>query len=255
MEKNKLVFQPTNCLSQAEIRQYLIGDIDENSRYRVENHLLDCPLCAEALEGFSQESSLDPEKEIEDLKSAVIRKSKSNTQPLSAIFWTMNRIAAVLLFLVISAAVIIYWNAQSSEKTFLADFQSSKDLIEIVRGGEDSAAEYNEGIELYRNEYYQESLFFFENLLEVQPENSTAHYFSGLSAMKLGEMEKAIENLTYARINSEKHYEAATWHLALANLGLEKIEETKALITDLLKIEGGFYSEKAENLLKQIEEK
>jgi len=139
----------------------------------------------------------------------------------------------------------------------LAEFRSSKDLIESVRGAGDfpEGSQIAKGLELYRNENYQESFFFFENILESQPESSVAHYFSGLSALNLGELDKAIENLSYARFNDENYYEDATWNLALANFGIGNTDEAKALITDLLKIEGGYYNDKAKQLLKKIEEK
>ncbi len=257
MEKNKLVFQPMKCLSQDEIRLYLIGELDESSRYRVENHLLDCPLCSEAVEGFANEYNFDEDQQLDDLRKAISEKSISATLESKDTYWTLNRIAAAILFIVVSAAAIVYWTAQSNEENFLAEFQSSKDLIESVRSTADFPAgnQYKEGFELYRNENYQESLFFFENMLESQPENSIAHYFSGLSALNLDELDKAIENLSYARLNDENYYEDATWNLALANIGIGNIDEAKALIEDLVKIEGGYYNDKAEKLLKELEQK
>jgi len=257
MEKNKLVFQPMKCLSQDEIRLYLIGELDESSRYRVENHLLDCPLCSEAVEGFANEYNFDEDQQLDDLRKAISEKSNSATLESKDTYWTLNRIAAAILFIVVSAAAMVYWTAQSNEENFLAEFQSSKDLIESVRSTADYPAgnQYKEGFELYRNENYQESLFFFENMLESQPENSIAHYFSGLSALNLDELDKAIENLSYARLNDENYYEDATWNLALANIGIGNIDEAKALIEDLVKIEGGYYNDKAEKLLKQLEQK
>ena len=257
MQKKKLIFQPTNCINQEELLQYLSGNMEEASRYRVENHLLDCPLCSEAMEGFVSESVPDLDKDIADLKNAVIKKGAEHSGSSNQSYWTLNRIAAVILFLIISGAGFFYWNAQRGVHAFLAEFQSSKELIESVRGEEGfpDGSEFSEGIGFYRSENYRESLLFFENLLELQPENSVAHYYLGMSALNLGELEKAIEGLTYARINSDKYYEDATWHLALANLGTGNVNEAKVLITDLLKIEGGFYSEKAQRLLKKIEEK
>ena len=67
--------------------------------------------------------------------------------------------------------------------------------------------------------------------------------------------DKAIENLSYARLNDENYYEDATWNLALANIGIGNIDEAKALIEDLVKIEGGYYNDKAEKLLKELEQK
>ncbi len=245
------------CLSQDEIRLYLIGELDESSRYRVENHLLDCPLCSDAVEGFAENYNFDKDEQLDELKKAISKKSIQAPLRSKEIYWTLNRIAATILFIIVSTAVVVYWSTQSNEKNFLAEFQSSKDLIESVRGTEyfPVGNQYKEGLELFRNENYQESLFFFENMLVSQPESSVAHYFSGLSALNLGELEKAIENLSYARFNDENYYEVATWNLALANFGIGNTDEAKALITDLLKIEGGYYNDKAEQLLKKIEEK
>ncbi len=257
MQKKQSVFQGTKCLNEDEIRFYLNGTLGESSRYRVENHLLDCPLCAEAMEGFANEYKFGQDQQLAELKEAIKGKTRIVPKSREVHFWTINRIAAAILLIIIPSAAWFYWNAQNSEKSYLAELQSSKGLIENVRGGEEFPAgiQYNEGLEFYRNENYRASLFFFDYLLESEPENSIAHYFAGLSALNLGELEEAIENLSYARFNDEKYYEDATWNLVLANLGLGKKEEAKALIAELLKIEGGFYSDKAEKLLKEIEEK
>ena len=54
MDKNLLpnIFMPSQCLAGEEVKAYLDGSISEEGRRRVENHLLDCPLCSDAVEGF-----------------------------------------------------------------------------------------------------------------------------------------------------------------------------------------------------------
>ena len=257
MGNKNLVFQSTECLSKEEIRLYLKGELNEAARYRAENHLLDCPLCSDAVEGFAGEYNFDEDQELEDLKIVIKKKIVEPTLSSNTNIFTLNRIAAAVIFLVVSSAVLFYWNTQKVENTILAEIQSSNNTMGSVRGISDFefGELYMEGIELFRNEKYQESLFFFENLLETQPENPTAHYFTGISALNLGELEQAIENLTYARLNDENFYEDATWQLILANLGIGNTTEAKALIDDLLKIEGGFYSSNAEKLKEKLEEK
>lgn len=256
MQKNKSIFQSTDCLSQDEIQLYLNEKLEVASRHRVENHLLDCPLCAEAMEGF-EAYDFEKDRQLEDLKIAINIDDIESPKMQEANLWAINRMAAAVLLLLVSTAAFFYWSAKKSEKSFLAEFESSNGLMENVRGESDfsEGREYSAGIDFYRNENYEKSLLFFDNILETQPENAMAHYFSGLSALGLGEIGKAIENLSYARFNEEKYYEQATWYLILANLEIENTEEAKALITDLLKIEGGYYSAKAEELLEKIEEK
>jgi anti-sigma factor RsiW len=49
---HQTIFQVSNCLGREELRAYLEDPISAEDRRRVENHLLDCPLCSDALEGL-----------------------------------------------------------------------------------------------------------------------------------------------------------------------------------------------------------
>ena len=255
MKTKRLVFQSTKCLSEDDIRLYLNGNLDESSRYRIENHLIDCPLCSEAVEGYASSLNFDQTEELKEIKNAVDTKIATSQAKSRNLFQSLNKIAAAILLLVVSTAAIFYWSAQKTENDYLAEIQSSTNLSESVRGNDDLSGDEQtmEGVNIFRNGDYQESLFFFENVLESQPENTAARYYAGLSALNIGELNKAIENLTYARFNEETYYEDATWNLILANLRAGNKKEAKDLIADLLKIEGGFYSIKAEKLLKEIE--
>lgn len=252
-----MIFQPTECLSREQIEGYLKNDLDDDSRFSVENHLLDCPLCAEAVEGFSDHYNFNKDKDLEMIANDVQAKFSGLKRNPVLTLRTWNRIAATLLFALISTAVYFYWQAQKAESDFMVRLRSSNEILENVRGADAFAAEskHLEGIEYFRAAQYLESMLFFEQLLESEPEDDTAHFYSGLAALNLGETYKAIEYLTYARLNSDPYYEAATWNLILANLSLNNNDEAKALIADLLKIEGGFYSAKAEVLLKELEKK
>ena len=110
MENNNLVFQSTECLSQEEIRLYLKGELNEAARYRIENHLLDCPLCSDAVEGFASEYNFDENRELDELKTAINRKIAEPPNLSKSTIFTLNRIAAAIIFLIISSATIFYWN-------------------------------------------------------------------------------------------------------------------------------------------------
>ena len=124
MQKNNLIFQSNGCLSEEELQLYLSGDLDDSTRFRVENHLLDCPLCSEAVEGFENANDADINIELENLKKTIDLKSNATSGSSRASVFTLNRIAAAILFLLIGSSVIIYFNAQKNQKTFLAEYQS-----------------------------------------------------------------------------------------------------------------------------------
>ena len=48
----KVTLKERSCLSQRELRRYLRGKMTKQQRQAVEHHLLDCPLCAHAVDGM-----------------------------------------------------------------------------------------------------------------------------------------------------------------------------------------------------------
>ena len=255
MQKNNLIFQSNECLTEEGLLLYLEDRLDKSTRFRVENHMLDCPLCAEAVEGFEAMDSFDIKYELENLKKAGEAKFRENSGGTTGRFFTFNKIAAAILFLVVASSALVYFNAQQTKNIFLSEFQSNS--VDNLRSLDDASVDdqFKEGVEDFRVGNYTESMLFFENLLEGGIQDPTVNYFLGLSAFKAGEFSKAIENLSIARLNEPKYYEEATWHLILANVGVNNKEKAEALIADLLKIEGGFYNEKAEKILKELQQK
>ncbi|ATL48523.1 hypothetical protein COR50_15885 [Chitinophaga caeni] len=48
------IFVETNCLGQQELLDYLQGKLSPAEQHRVEQHLADCEMCNDALEGLQQ---------------------------------------------------------------------------------------------------------------------------------------------------------------------------------------------------------
>jgi len=247
----KNIFQATDCLSQEEIHLYTKDELSDDQRYKVENHLIDCPLCSEAVEGYAlmpektEATIIDLHKNI-DAKIHAPVSSKRRTLP-----W--NRIAASLLFLMTLGAAYMYYQSNQTDSQYMAYFENGAETF-ATRGIEESPAmlDMKNGIQLFKRKNYHGSLSFFEDYLKTNPESSEATYFAGLSALNIGEKERALDFLTTARVNSEDLYEEATWRIA--GIYLEKNEEEKAkvLLKDLLQIKNGFYTQKARDLLEEL---
>src|SRR3990172_8048480 len=47
------LFSESTCLSLEALTKYLNGRISSEERLKIERHLVDCPLCSDAIEGFS----------------------------------------------------------------------------------------------------------------------------------------------------------------------------------------------------------
>ena len=258
MKLSKPVFQSLECLSQEDILLYQSGKSDDGTRYRVENHILDCPLCSAAIEGFAGQDSNELAEDLERLQASI----KARSTEILALkpandrkIWSINRIAAAILMLIIPLAALLYWNSQSQNEKLLAQFGSATEIMEGLRSSElmPENNEYKEGLEFFREGSYNASLQYFEGINEVQPENGLARFYSGVSALQIGETDKAIEQLTIVRLNDQSYYEHASFYLILANIKKGDKEEAKRLIEDLLKNEGSFYAGKAKAILEELE--
>jgi tetratricopeptide (TPR) repeat protein len=84
-------------------------------------------------------------------------------------------------------------------------------------------AQYHCGISLYKQQKYEEALFYFISASGMSPTiKMNGYYWAGISSMKMGDYDKAIERLTYVRENSES--ESLKSH---AVKGLNAIEKQK----------------------------
>ncbi|MEO7175679.1 MAG: zf-HC2 domain-containing protein [Saprospiraceae bacterium] len=66
--------QTSNCLQEIEIQDYLNQKLNPEELRRVETHIMECPLCAEAVEGYKDfyQFGLDPQ--LDDLKLELASK-------------------------------------------------------------------------------------------------------------------------------------------------------------------------------------
>jgi tetratricopeptide (TPR) repeat protein len=249
MEK---MFSVTSCLSRVDIEQYLAEDLSKERRFEVENHLLDCPLCSaavEGLEGIDSEGVMNLAELYENLEERLSEPAEPATVK-RMIPW--NRIvAAAMLLLTVGAAWIYY--QKTNEQSYLAYFEDAIGTS-TTRGldrellTEDIIA----GVRLYEKENYEGSLSFFEDYLETE-QSALANYYAGLSALETGDLGLSEEYLKTARMNNDDLYESATWFLIKVYLERGNEKEAMDLLKDLTKIENGFYAERAQNLLKEIQ--
>ena len=247
----KKIFQPTECLSREEIQHYSKGEISDELRYKVENHLIDCPLCSAAMDGYLIME--DADTEFDELYQKIDSKTLGKSESVGKRSLPWNRIAAGLLFLLTASAAFLYY--QSNQSTF--DYQAyfnERDESFAMRSVEENSISpaMAEGIQLYQNKNFQASLSFFEDYIKTNPESSVATYYAGMSALKIGEKENAFNLLSTVRINDEKLYEEATWVLAILYLERGEKENARDFLNDLIKVENGFYTERAQALLEEV---
>ena len=204
----KEVIVPTPCLTQQEIRNYLQSNSDADTRYRVENHLLDCPLCSAAVEGFADHYNFEEHEELDELEETIRRRYQMEEnqviqmprrRPLFA------RIAAAAAVLLIGAAATWYYLTppMTNEQLFLS-YYNPTDVpgLSRVRSASEETTTLQQAIELYRQEKYAKSQAVFEAILAEEPKQMTAALYAGLAALAAKDYALAIDHLGETRQNS-----------------------------------------------------
>lgn len=94
------ILNDTACLSKNQLQGYVNGTLQPEEIYAVEMHLIECPICNDALEGFATEKNIgillnqlqvppklpsqkNKEKKQSDIKSATINTIKNVVQPVA----------------------------------------------------------------------------------------------------------------------------------------------------------------------------
>lgn len=253
----KKIFEATVCLSLEEIRQYSKGKVSDELRYKIENHLIDCPLCADAMDGY-QTTEEEDEIVFDDLFAKIDVRTISSHPPNSRtlvkrrISW--NRLAAGLLFLLTAGAAYLFYQSGPAGNNYQAYFQNEENNF-TMRSIDESGMnqELAKGLKLYQNDNFQASLSFFEDYLKSNPESSVAAFYAGKSSLRIGELERAYNFLLTVRVNDDKLYEEATWALVNVHLNRGEINHAKEMLQELIDMENSFYSDRAKELLKELE--
>ncbi len=247
----------TTCLSPEQIQAYLKEELNKDQRFDVENHLLDCPLCTDAVEGFANHHN------VEDLPELDFLKTTETASPTPAVVkelpvrknWAM-RIAASLLLLSIPIGSYLYWQSNATERILAANFmEENNPIVGALRSGDESLitnTSLQNGLEAYQNEQYQVSLDIFTEVLNTDPENVLANYYSGMAAKKLKNWPIAEKQLKITRINIPEHYDEATWQLVAVYLSQDKKEEADNLLREIIENDKSRYQRSALDVLKKL---
>lgn len=110
-EKNK-------CLSLHQMRAYQAGNLSKYEQHTVEKHILDCPLCAEALEGIQKQiSPAATQNNITYLVTALKKRSKPHVQHSRYKTSGFSSLVAASLLLFISLLTFLLLEKSYSPKS------------------------------------------------------------------------------------------------------------------------------------------
>lgn len=76
---NKDIFTETGCIKRDLLLRYRDGTLASGDKYEVEKHLVDCPLCSDALEGFMLVTSTASMDDVQNKVSELVNRNAGGT--------------------------------------------------------------------------------------------------------------------------------------------------------------------------------
>ena len=253
------IFEPTDHLTVDNIQRYLRKEMNSKEQFRVENHLLDCALCDDAVEGYANTyTASDPAPALATLDLRITQRLEKTAPIVKDLSPHRNRwlyrAAAVGALLIASLAALLYWQNSSESRLY------SQHYVPLEAGEygvkRSNSAEVSPNFEkafyYYGTENYTSAIAFFEDHLAAYPDDATAQLYAGVSYLQQNTLPKAINHLKAARVNSKKHFTKATWYLALAYLKAGEKTKAQRLLTELQNSEDLHYKGRAGEMLGKL---
>ncbi|MBK9015146.1 MAG: hypothetical protein IPM82_14355 [Saprospiraceae bacterium] len=227
-------FRPTACVSQEELRQYLSGHMSRDGLRRVEDHLLDCPLCSDAVEGC-EESGTHLTDDLEDFEAFSI---KLPGQPTTAKVRQLQpggyfrQAIAIAAMLVVGAVAYFSFFKSASGPELYAKYHNTyeNDIPVSLRrpGLSDVDPNFAQALNAYSDRKFSQANMLFERALQQQPDNEAARFFAGLSNLEANHTDKASAYLSTVANGTGVYSKKATWYLIMCDLKKGNKAEAKA---------------------------
>ena len=223
------------CLTKQEIKAYLDKTLSEQERFRAENHLLDCNMCQDAIDGYI----LHPQELTNHSNgSASIKK------------WIS--IAASLLLLALGGFAIYQYKFANHSNSVFAQFYQKPSWNNQTRGTE-SNAEYSSAIQNYNQGLYQAAVPTFDSLLANEEDDNQMRLYKGIAHLEMKQYTEAENELNTVRINSAIYFDEASWYLALVNIKMDKLHEANAYLDEIIELENSFYRDQALEMKNRLQ--
>jgi len=109
----------------------------------------------------------------------------------------------------------------------------------------------NRAIDFYQGGKYVEAVSEFQLVLQKDPSNETANFYSGVSALALNNPDEALNYFNKTDNKRSRFYEATLWYESLAYLKKDDKKEARKLLEKVVGMNGE-YKTKAEETLKEL---
>lgn len=229
-----------SCLNQDELSAYADRSLSVAEVRDIEMHILDCPVCSDAVDGAM------------DLQALEARKVSTSSKGLK---WAVRIAALGLLVIGVVFAMNIYSAETAYESAFADAFVPyANDITAVTRmaGSNDDEVDstVKKAMAAYDKENYQEALQALEQAIAEGSDEDLLPLYAAISEIQLGHYESALTYLDFVRVNDADRYEDVMWYTGLVHLKLNQQLEAKQALQPLVN-ESQYYSPRAQHLFEQ----
>lgn len=248
----KSFFTKRSCLSRQEIKQYVRGGHTGPQAHRIERHLLECPLCASAVEGYESTGFTEAdETALEAIRQPpFLRRRRMISQR------RINWVAAAVLLALGTLALWQYQAATRHQRLFAQYFQAAQPTYLNFRGASGTSPfagnpDFKAAAQLYQAGSYAESITFFERSMEAHPQDTQIQYLFANALLGAWKPARAKSILQQLQGRTDEAQDVS-WYLALAHLQKAETDSTVAILKQTPF--SGPLGLKSEKLIQQLEE-
>lgn len=243
---------------------YADGILEPSQMDQIEEHIKNCELCVEVLEGarsyyeiygkdreglenYLKETKRDVLAAVDDTLESEADEPKKN----NVVWRNIAKVAALILLLLVPTLLFLD-KAKSADALLETYLEIPYNKPPITRGDLDSNMKFwNQVAVQYEREDYESAIVSLESIIRRKETVSMAHFYSGLCYLYLEHPipEKAIPHFKKVVETENSFTEQGLWYLSLAYLQAEE----KVLCKETLEKITGYKYEEAQTLLHKLQ--
>ncbi len=238
------------------IEAFFEGRLDAEEQQRVQTLLDTEPEFKEEFElyktlvtGIKNLRADEIKSELKKIDDELDEKQKHPTKSSNSFFGIPLAIAATLTVILISAGYWLYQSKFSERAIAFKYYVEDPGLPVLMSSGNNKA--FDEAMNLYKLNQYEESLFAFQDILKSDTTNDSLLYYSGVNLLKQKEY---IQAITYFRkvcdIPKSEFHQDAHYRLAICLMLEGNRNEATQLFSEIIKDSDNPYRESALKILQ-----
>ncbi len=236
--------------------QESIGLIED---YEDSKNVIDEEIIRQDLDGLKVRKISTDQETVSDLKTKLTESKVSHTLVNQRSNKVLVRKVSVWLAAA-SIAILMVFSISLVSKTGTKDYMTAfeenffapiADLGERSSESAEVVTPYDRALEIYNEENYEEAFKMLDNIPEESVPNDAYFLYKGITAMKLGNFQAAIESFDHLMTDPVMKHQAI-WFTGLSYLAMEDVEKARSVFKDIVNTDGHNKQRRAKKLLRSI---